>query len=122
MIDGKVFKFGYGDIAVGAIAGIGCAIMTFRQFKPTAECGGSLKGIDVEWISDEIALRISYQDYKNLKEFLDCILKKRRTKKTLVFTFKDYTFDFTNYNEESVKVCRTKLDEAMTYQFLAFAS
>ena len=35
---------------------------------------------------------------------------------------KDYIFDFTNYNKQSIKVCKEKSNEAMRFYLLALAA
>lgn len=110
MIVGNELKFGYGDICVGSSAFF--MELRFQQFKPPAECGGPIPE-EVEFIGDKIIMKISYEDYRELKNNL----KKVSTKEISSFTFKDYIFDFSNFNEESVKVCELHLDNAMREYF-----
>lgn len=114
MINGKRLKFGYGDISVGAIPTR--REIFFQQFKPPATCGDNVSP-DVEWIGEQIFIEIDYEDYKKLGKLLD----KVETRKISKFTFKKYIFDFTNYNEKSVEVCRQKSNEAMRFYILAMA-
>lgn len=114
MIDGKRFKFGYGDISVGGDP-VGREIF-FQQFKPPAKCGDNVSP-DVEWIGEQISIKIDYEDYKKLGKLLDDV----KSREISEFTFKDYIFDFTNYNEKSVEVCKKKLSKAVSLYFLAMA-
>lgn len=115
MINGKIFKFGYGDISIGGIPTT--RQMCFQQFKPPAKIGDRVIEDKVEWIGERIFIEISYEDYQELCKLLGNV----KSRKVSEFTFKDYVFDFTNYNEASVNVCREKLSEAMAWYFLAMA-
>lgn len=106
MIIGNVLKFGYGDIAVGYMT----SVITFQWFKPPAECGGRVPK-DTEWLSEKICLDISYDDYHELSKYLEMVSDRSISE----FTFKGYVFDFTNYNEESVNVCKKYLEGAMRW-------
>lgn len=115
MIDGKRFKFGYGDISVG-----GNPVtrqMNFQQFKPPAKVGDKVMDDEIELIGERIFLEICYEDYQELSKLLGSV----KSREISEFTFKNYVFDFTNYNEKSVDVCRQKLSEAMKFYFLAMA-
>lgn len=115
MIDGKRFKFGYGDISVG-----GNPVtrqMNFQQFKPPAKVGSKVMADEVELIGEKIFLEIDYEDYQELNKLLGSV----KSRKISEFTFKNYVFDFTNYNEKSVEACRQKLSEAMSLYLLAMA-
>lgn len=115
MIDGNVLKFGYGDIAVGS-DGLTQRI-SFQQFKPPAECCGSVPE-DVERIGEEVVLQISYEEYCEFNKQLKSVLSKSIS----TFNFKGYVFDFTNYNEESVKACKKRSESAMYSYFLCMAA
>ena len=115
MINGNRLKFGYGDIAVGS-DGL-TQRMSFRQFKPPAKCGDQVLD-DIEYIGDEIILKFSYEDYCEFSKKLEQVYNKE----TAEFIFKGYVFDFTNYNEESVKVCKRRSDSAMYSYFLCMAA
>lgn len=115
MIDGKIFKFGYGDILVGGNPGT--RQMNFQQFKPPAKVGDTVMCDEVEWIGERILIEISYKDYQKLCKLLDNV----KTREISKFSFNGYVFDFTNYNEKSVGVCKEKLNEAMSLYFLAVA-
>lgn len=115
MIEEKIFKFGYGDISVGGNPFT--RQMNFQQFKPPAKIGNEVIDDEVEFIGERILIEIAYEDYQKLSKLFDDVKSRKISK----FTFKGYIFDFTNYNEKSVEVCKKKLNEAMSLYFLAMA-
>ena len=114
MIDGNVLKFGYGDIAVNCNSLI--QAITFQQFKPPQECGENIPK-DAEYIGDIIILDFSYDEYNKFNQLLQIVQDRNISK----FTFKGYEFNFENYNEKSVKVCKKYLQRAMLLYFMAMA-
>lgn len=115
MIEGKRLKFGYGDICVGS-DGLTQRI-SFQQFKPPAKCGDRILE-DVEYIGDIIILKFSYEDYCEFSKNLERVSNKEITE----FLFKGYVFDFTNFNEQSIKVCKKHLNSAMQCYFMCMAA
>lgn len=115
MINGNRLKFGYGDICVKSDAL--AQRMSFQQFKPPAKCGSNIPE-DVEYIGEEVVLQISYEEYCEFNKQLNSVLSNSIS----TFGFKGYIFDFTNYNEESVKVCKKRSDSAMYNYFLCMAA
>ena len=116
MIGGKRFMFGYGDISIGVNPVT--RQMCFQQFKPPAEVGDKVIEDKVDWIGERIYIEIGcYEEYQELCRLLD----SAKSKKILEFTFKDYIFDFSNYNEKSIEACRKHLSNAMSWYFLAMA-
>lgn len=115
MIEGNRIKFGYGDISVGANQ-INRTI-TFQQFKPAEKCGNEVPE-SVEFIGDEINLQINYADYIEFSNNLKLV----QCKEIYEFSFKDYIFDFTNWNETSIKVCNDKALHAMSLYILCLAA
>lgn len=115
MIEGNRLKFGYGDISVGSDKLT--QRMSFQQFKPPKECGDRVLE-DVEYIGNEIILEFSYEDYCDFSKNLKIVSNKETTE----FIFKEYIFDFTNFNEESVKVCNKHLNNAMQCYFMCMAA
>ena len=114
MIDGNVLKFGYGDIAVGSYN----AIMTFQQFKPHGQCGDCLKyGENIEFIGEKIEIKLSYEEFLVLSLHFESVYKGN----IKVIPFKDYVFDFTNYNQKSVQVCKEHLNNAMRLYTMCMA-
>lgn len=98
MIKGNVIEFGYGDVVVGVNPIESCIIIT--NIKPPLECGTKFhKGeIDVEY---GLSIKI-YED--NIHDIYDIMRKVNKDNR--IVTYKDWTFDFSNYNEESVRVMR----------------
>lgn len=117
MIDakGKVLKFGYGDIGVGADS-INFQI-TFQQFKPPSKCGTYTTGKE-KYVGKKICITLTYQTYCELMEHLERVKSKEITK----FIFKGYTFDFTNYDKESIRVCQRQARATMARIILSMAS
>ena len=115
MINGNRLKFGYGDICVKSDALT--QRISFQQFKPPTECGCNVPE-DVKFIGNEIILEFSYEDYCEFSKKLEQVYNKE----TAEFIFKGYVFDFTNFNEESIKVCKKHLNGAMQYYFMCMAA
>lgn len=115
MIEGDRLKFGYGDICVES--DVLTQRMSFQQFKPPAKCGDQVLD-DVEYIGDEIILKFSYEDYCEFSRYLEKVSDKKITN----FIFKEYIFDFANFNEESIKACKKHLNSAMRYNFMCMAA
>ena len=115
MIEGNRLKFGYGDICVGS-DGL-TQKMSFQQFKPPAKCGDRVSE-DVEYIGDEIILQFSYEDYCEFSKKIEQVSNKESTE----FLFKGYAFDFTNFNKESIDVCKKHLNSAMRWYFRCMAA
>lgn len=99
MIDGKILKFGYGDIAVANKV----FAMALTPFKPPVEVGTDCYDLFslgvIEPIGETIYIQFeTFFDFHDLKDKLDNLHTHK------VFVFKGYTFDFTNYNAKSVEV------------------
>ena len=73
MIDGKVLKFGYGDIAIDSDAL--AQKISFQQFETPMKCGEDVPK-DMKYIGEEIILQISYEEYCELIEQLNNVLKE----------------------------------------------
>ena len=114
MIDNNILKFGYGDISVGAF-GLPPAI-TFQQFKPPAKVGSEV-GEHVEFIGEKIVIKLNHEDYVELCDLLDQV----KNKEILIFDFKDYIFDFTNYNIGSIEVVERHATNSMHWYFATLA-
>lgn len=115
MIVGNTLKFGYGDIAV--IGDCMCQHITFRGFKPPGECGVDVPD-GVEFFDDEVAISITYEDYKEFNNLLDQV----KCKSITVFEFKNYIFDFSNYNEKSIGTLERASRRAMYLYFMCLAA
>lgn len=102
MIDGKILKFGYGDIAVGNKF----TNMQLIPFKPPVEIGTDCNDLfangDITPIGEVVMIKFnSLEDFAELKDKLEGVRPATASK---VFEFKGYTFDFSNYNVKSVEV------------------
>lgn len=102
MIDGKVLKFGYGDIAVQQ----GNTFMRFVSFKPPVEIGTHFRELfrngDIEPVGEPITIKFDgLGEFTELKDKLEGVRLENAPK---VFEFKGYTFDFSHYNVKSVEV------------------
>ena len=108
MIEGNVLKFGYGDICVGGRQFR--QSVTFRQFKPPANCGDKIIEKNIEYTGEELELHLcDLNEYARFVAILKCV----KSGKCNIFGFKNLIFDFTNYNEKSVDTCIRKADEAI---------
>ena len=115
MINGNRLKFGYGDICVRS-DGLTRRII-FHQFKPPGACGDKVLD-DVKFIGNEIILEFSYENYCEFSKYLEQVSDTEITD----FIFKGYIFDFANFNEESINVCKKHLNSAMQYYFMCMAA
>lgn len=102
MIDGKILKFGYGDIAVGNIG----FYMQLTPFKPPVEVGISCNDL---FANGEITptgktVMIKFETLNDFTELGNKLEAVRKAGVPKVFEFKGYTFDFSYYNEKSLKV------------------
>jgi hypothetical protein len=101
MIEGKILKFGYGDIAVQNKF----TNMRLVPFKPPVEIGTSCHDLfdngDIVQVGEAVVIKFdTLNDFTELKEKLRSV----RNTTIKVFEFKGYIFDFSNYNEKSVEV------------------
>ena len=114
MIEGNRIKFGYGDIVIGVAVGV--QTLVFKQLKSPLQCGADVPD-NYEVLGDPISIKIDYYDYCNLLEMLEAVREKRYS----TIYFKDYWFDFTNYNEKSIKILEQRARTAIAFQLLAIA-
>ena len=112
MINGNVIKFGYGDVAVGHCN----YTIKFQQFIPKQKPGTNVDADSVVWVGEKIEIPISVSDYYFLMKELDKCVHKR------AFSFKEYIFDFNNFNLNSVKVVRESVEKSMFLHFLSLAA
>ena len=115
MISGNRIQFGYGSVCVGSDPCL-CE-MHFRQIRPPQECGSYVMSGNAEYIGDRIAIWFNYNDYSAFSKLLNSVEKREISE----FTFKDYIFDFSTYNAESVKVCKKHLAIAIQLHILSLA-
>jgi hypothetical protein len=92
----KVIKFGYGDVLVHSNEFL--KVLTLTYIEPPKEVGEIIKNDNDYNILD----RIQFQ-FDNDMIILYEDLKHMNPKNTIV-KFRDYTFDFTNFNEKSLEV------------------
>lgn len=115
MIDGKVLKFGYGDICIGH-TGFNLQL-TFRGFKPPKEIGERiLKNEDIEFLTDTVKVDVTIEECFQLKSILNNIEEYDN-----VFEFKGYVFDFTKNNTTSLKVLLKQIDSLISRSIMCLA-
>lgn len=102
MIKGNTIYFGYGDIAV---VGTYNGYLTLQWFEPPTEVGSSLTGKEINWLSEEIKLKVTFKDLMNTNN-----INKESGKQIII---DGYTFDFSNYNSKSVEVVRNHMQNAL---------
>lgn len=112
MIEGKMIKFGYGDVAVGGRLGV----ITFTDIKPPQEVGSTLKEKDVD-IYEIVEIKAEYQEFENLYNEL----KNNNWELNKLINFKDYVLDFTKYNKKSIYVIQKMLLNSLGISQLCLA-
>lgn len=96
VIKGDIIKFGYGDVVVGSC---GRGYVSFTNIKPPLECGQSItKDINVEY---GLSVTIYEDEDWDLYKLIKTVNKDNR-----VVKYRDYTLDFSNYNQKSVDVVK----------------
>lgn len=98
MIDGNVIKFGYGDLVIQKDR-LGINI---QQVKKAGECGNNAYPEEVVFCGPWVKIPLTKEEYDEFMFLLD----EAESGRLRVFSFKKWTFDFSNFNEESIKVCR----------------
>lgn len=104
MIDTEknIIHFGYGDIAVSHMANT----LSITPFKPPQEVGSEVNMAAVDITGPTI--RFSFNSLKEIKTFKDSLNLINSTNHS--FAFKDYIFDFTQYDEKSKMVLELNLN------------
>ena len=115
MIIDKTIKFGYGDICVGSDTLR--STLYFYGIKPPLNVGERITD-EVEVVSEKIEFHINYDEYMYISHNLSCV--KNGTIRT--FYFRDYIFDFTNYNPKSVEVVERHAFQTLLLYRLALAA
>lgn len=115
MIHDKVIEFGHGDIAVGANPLL--QSIRFQNIAPPDKCGNTIDYNDSKRIGTPLEIFLHHQKYSEFMDLLN-LVKDRAISQ---FEFKGYTFDFTNFNENSVDVCAKKATEAMYLDTICLA-
>lgn len=117
-VENKILKFGYGDIAVGSSN----ICLSFRGFKPPVEVGTQM--------TDEFIFKNNIEHTTNWIHFYFTSLEElfqfehlinNVCKESPTFTFKDYVFDFSNYNYESAMCIINHLNVVKTNMLLVLA-
>lgn len=100
MIKGNTIEFGYGDVVVGVDQFKRCLIIT--NIKPPVACGTKFRKVedtnDVEF-GESIEI---YED--NLHDIYNLVCTVNEKNK--IVKYKQWIFDFSNYNKESVRVMK----------------
>lgn len=103
----KTLYFGYGDIDTGNMS-IG---LRFREFEPPVEVGTILTDdfmhkTGLRYTSDGVKIYIcSYEEAECLERLLD----RMDGRDLFYFQFKDWTFNFSNWNTKSVECVKRHL-------------
>lgn len=109
MIIDNVLKFGYGDIAVGSNNIL--SYITFREFKPSKNCGERIGEGDVEFTSSELKIHIS--SFKKYEELCN-LLNEVENHNISEFELDGYVFNFDKFNIESIRVINKHARNAMS--------
>lgn len=120
-VDNKILYFGYGDIRVSNKNSLG---ICFKEFVPPVEVGTVLTDEfiyenGIEFTTDWQTLYLT--NFKELCE-LEQLLKQVEMQDILKFTFKDFTFDFTNYNKKSVEIVLSNLAVVRNSLLMCYAA
>lgn len=115
MIKGNVIELGYGDVCIGADP---MGFVHIQNIKPPYPPGTTLTDkCEVELLGERITIRVSTGDLSYITE----VCKEVRSGQTTTFPFHGYLFDFSKYDEESVRVLEEKVRHALAYSMLAMA-
>jgi len=99
----KTLYFGYGDIAVGNTT----IALRFRQFEPSMEVGADIIDGEMNFTSNGINIYLcSYAEVECLERLLD----KMTGRDFFYFIFKEWTFNFANWNPKSIEVIKAHLN------------
>ena len=102
-INTKTLHFGNGDIMLGSYGNI----MYFQGLKFSIEVGTCINNKIIEESNIERITDKFYIDFRDMQEILtlERLLKlviDNNGENFVQFKFKDFTFDFSNYNEKSI--------------------
>ncbi len=110
----KTLYFGYGDIAVGEAT----IAIRFRQFEPPIEVGANVIDGEVNYTSDGVNIYLcSYEEANCLDKLLDSM----DGKDNFQFDFKDWRFNFSNWNPKSIECIKKYLNIVKCYIVLPLA-
>lgn len=113
MIKENRIVFGYGTVVVGSSNT--SAAISFAS-SATAHPVGERAAPNSER-QDFVSIQLDMKRYEELLEQLSHVEKREAE----TFSFCGYTFDFSNYNPESIHVIRKKAFDAMSPQLIAQA-
>lgn len=113
MIKGNTLYFGSGDIAVGSNPTN--QSVYFTNMKPPQKCGASITEEMEENIEFGEQIIIEINDYDLFHVFCSVSEENRIVK------YENYIFDFTNYNKESVRVCKSHSKRALYFYQMCLA-
>ena len=113
MIVNKTIYFGYGDVAVGSTM----SHLIITPIKPPQEVGSDIDMGNVEIMGEPI--KFTFKAIKKVNELIDTLDAICPENNTLVF--RGYTFDFSKYNEQSIKVIKKHLENIKTNMSLLIA-
>ena len=113
MVEGNRIKFGYGDVAIGS------KYMTIiiNSIKPPQEVGTKIEDKNMIQSSFSIIL----DDWVDILELTN-LIKLIKDHKKDSFEFKGYVFDYSNYNEASIKVLEKHLSNAISLYIMTIAA
>lgn len=99
MIIGNTVRFGYGDVLVGSDSLAGK--LTLRNIAPPQEIGTSFNSMNLEDFEIGLEIEITEDNSHDLYNALKSV-----TRENPILKFKEWTLDFSNYNEESVRIVK----------------
>lgn len=115
MIKGNTLYFGSGDIVVSSNSWCYSAEVGFTNIKLPCKCGDTITKEIERNIEFYDSISITLEDYELYN--LLCNVDENNT----IFIYKDYIFDFTNFNKESVRVCKDGVKNALLAYQLTLA-
>lgn len=98
MIKGNVIKFGYGDVVVG---GCNLGYIEITNIKPPLECGQTITKDIYKDLEIGLSVRIYEENTWDIYKLMRTVNENNR-----IVAYKGYVLDFSNYNEESVRVVK----------------
>ena len=112
MIIGNTIKFGYGDVVVRSCDIRG--VIIFTNVKPPQEIGEKLTSKYLD--SLEVGLEVTLTEDKPHELYK---LIRGVSKENPIVEYKGWKFDFTNYNEESVRIVKEHAFDMVWLQALS---
>jgi len=112
MIKGDNIYFGHGTIAVGADA----YCLTLSTIRPPQEVGSSLEGVEVEYL-EKISIHMEYNDCIVLQKLLSNVSDQNN-----IVKFKDYVFNFEEFNSKSVDVLNKHIKDILNLYYMCMAA